>query len=379
VLASGRLEKADAIVKCFLKMETSTKMTDPRNISPRTDAFLSIIGPYVSAIEHHLHDAPFLVKGCDLKSRDHRLSKFLDNKVFIETDYSRFDMTISYDWIKCVQDPILLSFFKGDEWFSRALDLAADTFGISDSGLCYKILGTRCSGDSHTSIANGLINYFNTWFVFEDAVFNSVHEGDDGLVGLNQPESHLVVRPQLFDCMGFQIKSFVTNDLTQASFCGRFLSVTPDNKVASYCDPIRTLSKFHISLSVGDLRTLLLSKALSYNYTDGNTPIIGPICQAFIRHLGTPSLIDKAMAHVKKDRFILYDLKLDSADASRTAEVDENLRADFAKRTGIVPEAQRRWERHFTAYILDGSFGYDRIPCDNLEWFGLDREVFAAL
>lgn len=349
-------------------------MTDPRNISPRTDAFLSIIGPYISAIEHQLHSVPFLVKGCDLRSRDVKMSRFLGSHTFVESDYSRFDMTISYDWIKCVQDVILMSYFPGDEVFARALHLASDTFGISDTGLCYKIIGTRCSGDSHTSIGNGLINYFNTWFVLRDVRFDSIHEGDDGLIGLDVDNAQYANRLQLFDCMGFKVKLFVTTDISQASFCGRFLSHTSGG-LQSYCDPIRTLSKLHITLSVGDLKELLLAKALSYNYTDGTTPIVGPICQALIELLRPQVKISKAMGRICQDRFILRDMKISDAECMQIKPVDERIRADFGKRSGILPSAQVAFEQHFIQRIRDGSFAYEPIPQDELLWCGMDREI----
>lgn len=350
-------------------------MTDPRNISPRTDAFLSIIGPYIAAIEHYLHDAPFLVKGLTLKERDEKMSTFLDYHTFIETDYSRFDMTISYDWIKLVQDQILLSFFPNDDKLARVLQLASDTFGISDLGMCYQILGTRCSGDAHTSIANGLINHFNTWAVFNDLPFHSVHEGDDGLIAL--PKSHTLFsnRPQLFDCFGFTIKSDVYYDIDLTSFCGRYLYTKRDGHLGSYCDPLRTLAKFHITLSHGKLEMLLLAKALSYNYTDGDTPIIGPVCAALIKQYGTKALVARAMGHVKTGRYILADLTIDSQEAQSVCSVTEDRRNAFAIRTGISPATQKYWEEYFCRSIQDLRTGMSKISSIDINVEGLDREV----
>lgn len=351
-------------------------MTDPRNISPRSDAFLSILGPYISAIEHHLHSAPYLVKGCTPRQRDAKMQPFLDGHTFVESDYSRFDMTISYDWLKCVQDQILCSYFPNDPWFSMCLDLAAETFGISQSGLAYHILGTRCSGDAHTSIANGIINHFNTWFVLEDYLFHSIHEGDDGLIAFDSANAGGADRIQLFDCMGFKIKTFVTTDFEQTSFCGRFLTRSPSNTVVSYCDPLRTLSKFHITCSPGDPSVLLLAKALSYNYTDGHTPIIGPICRAIIEVYGTERNMAKAMPHVASERFLLREVRLKESELTGETVIPHHVRISFALRTGISISRQMHWEsQHIASIRALFPVNMPSIEQDELEWYGLDREV----
>lgn len=176
--------KRDAVVKNFLKIETSTNLTDPRNISPRSDEFLCVIGPTIAAIEHRLCAAPFLVKGIDCHARDRKLSSghrpLSSFSHFVETDYSRFDLSISLEYLQDVETVFLTA--NADEQFRNCYFLAFQTTGVNEIGLSYRVTGTRCSGDAHTSIANGLINHFNTWLVFQNLPPNSwvsFHEGDE--------------------------------------------------------------------------------------------------------------------------------------------------------------------------------------------------------
>jgi len=379
-MADGELTTSDAIVKCFLKNETSTTMTDPRNISPRSDRFLAVLGPRISAIEHYLHEAEYLVKGLDLEHRDLRMSPLIDFDTYAETDYSRFDMTISSQWLELVQDPILQSAFPDDDWIGMALKLARKTKGVSESGMCYDILGTRCSGDAHTSIGNGLINRFNTWLLFQDVPkdgFRSWHEGDDGILGLTAPYAHLASRVYTMDCLGFAVKAFITRDINTTSFCGRFLSSDGD-QLLSYCDPYRSLAKLHITLSQGKLQTLLLAKTLSYAYTDGQTPIIGPIVQSLaelLRHRGAN--LKKAQRIAMRERWLLTQVS-GRVDLTLTRKpVDERLRVPFSIRTGIPPEEQERIERYYTDAFRDFvPAKYDSIlPLEDVLVVGEDRLV----
>ena len=351
-------------------------MTDPRNISPRSDAFLSLLGPYVSEIEHSLVDCDFLVKGIDLRTRDVKMSSLLDYDVFVETDYSRFDMTISYDWLVCVQDPLLTYFFPGDDEFEAILTLARKTHGVSECGYAYDVVGTRASGDAHTSIANGLINAFNTAAVYDDVPrdeWGTFHEGDDGILGLTESYRHLATRPSLMCTFGFKVKVLIADDLNAVTFCGRYLSETSTGLV-SYADPLRTLSKLHITISQGRLDVLLCAKVMSYLYTDSHTPILGPVCQALRDLLRQHET--KALKHVKDGRFVLECIKYADILRYKGYGVDERLRAAFCLRTGIPVAEQLHMENYYTRIFssrIPASFG--RISAGESQYDGEDREL----
>lgn len=283
------------------------------------------------------------------------MTPLLNYDTYVETDYSRFDMTISLDWIKVVQDRILTAFFPEDHLFQTALTMASKTKGVSECGLTYDVAGTRCSGDAHTSIANGILNSFNTDCLFSDIIeeertsdprFMSVHEGDDGVIALGADDAHLAARVYSMDVFGFVVKAFITQDINMVSFCGRFLCDV-NGGISSFCDPYRTLAKLNVTLSQGKLKPLLLAKMMSYSYTDGNTPIIGPIAKSLVTlmksdgQVVTKRVFRKALA----ERYLFRDLKVDFKDQG---PVIEGLRAPFALRTGISPADQIRYEEYFT-------------------------------
>lgn len=285
------IDARKAVVKNFLKIEVSTTGTDPRNISPRSDDFLCIIGPYISAIEHRLGDLPFLVKGLDITSRDSKMNNtgrgLHHYPVYYETDYSRFDMSISLEYLQDVENVFLTSCFD-DPLLDLCFELAMKTKGVSDIGLAYEVLGTRCSGDAHTSIGNGLINRFNTWLAFNNIPSHSwcsFHEGDDGILGVDSEfDDAIKYNLHLFPVLGFQLKVLRFTSFNLTTFCGRWL-MSDGNRIESICDLPRTLNKLHTICADGDPPSLLLAKCLSYYHTDRATPLLGVLVTAIIRHL----------------------------------------------------------------------------------------------
>jgi hypothetical protein len=281
------------------------------------------------------------------------MSALLDYDTYVETDYSRFDMTISREWLELVQNPLLKMYFPTDALFHQALDMSVTTRGVSVFGLVYNIQGTRCSGDAHTSIGNGLLNAFNTYLLFGDLMTESehpnvraFHEGDDGVIALSAKNAHLADRVHSLNLCGFVIKSIVTRDINSVSFCGRFL-YEENGRLKSYCDPIRTLAKLHTTLSSGPLRKLLLAKCMSYAHTDGHTPIIGAIVQTIrdqLRHLDDKFVRRAALT----ERYIFYGTRKVEFKFTHK-HVRPACRAAFCIRTGISPTTQIQLEEYYSS------------------------------
>lgn len=260
-------------------------MVDPRNISPRSDEFLSTIGPYVAAIEAAAHSAPFLVKGMSPQRRAAKLDWLREYSGYIEVDYTRFDQTIGEDIISTSEHHVLGVQFGRNEHpeYRRALELALSTRGVSDLGVVYSRRGGRCSGDAHTSIDNGLLNAFLTWVCMRKCprqCWRSIHEGDDGIIAIrNLAPKDVMGALSMLSLLGFDAKLKSTHDLTEVIFCGRRF-VDTSRGLMDQADVIRTLRKYNASMKQGDPMVLLLAKSLSYNYTDGDTPLIGALSYA---------------------------------------------------------------------------------------------------
>lgn len=297
----------DARVGCFIKNETSTKATDPRNISPRTDRFLSVMGPYVAALDKAAHDAPYLVKGLDIPTRSAKMAKLMEFEKYLEIDYTRFDSTISRTMIVNVEAFIFSVIFpKADHpLLHAALKFAQTTIGVTPLGIIYFVEGTRCSGDAHTSIANGLLNFFMFWVLVSrlppDA-WLSYHEGDDGIAGIKSKYwKQVLFNCLILQCLGFEAKLAWFDQLQLTTFCGRS-HVPIGGALMSMCDLPRTLSKIHITTSNLKTRTAALAKAYSYWATDRHTPIVGTVCWALIKLLGGNPGVRKSITRCRTIR-----------------------------------------------------------------------------
>jgi hypothetical protein len=179
--------------------------------------------------------------------------------------------------------------------------------------------GGRCSGDAHTSIGNALINRFLTWFCLQRLPtdsWRSVHEGDDGIIGVKDGYvDHVVNALALLPCLGFEAKIKAVSEIHQAVFCGRRF-VDTERGLADVADITRSMRKFNTSMSSGSAKYLLLAKALSYNYTDGNTPLIGALTYSIIQILGSdkdcanPKKLKRALARMQLERWAGPDYRV---------------------------------------------------------------------
>jgi len=352
-------------VKVFIKNETTNNFTDVRNISPRTDEFLSIVGPYISAFEHSAKDLPFLIKGLDCKGRDKKMSPLLEYSDFLEVDFARFDMSISHDLLVGFEHYIFGSHFPKDAHplFHQCLSFALTTNAINDYKCGYFIEGSRCSGDAWTSIGNGLLNHFVTWMCLRkigQENWTSFHEGDDGIIGLKTGYLEQAKFNMCFlDCIGLRAKIDVYHTINDASFCGRFLTEVR-GKLISYCDPYRTITKFHTTVSLGDPKYLLAAKANSYYHNDGHTPVVGALTVGILLHLLPqlhPEKVARYLVNVRRDLPWHYQmLHIDSLTSLENVKVciDDTLRSAFYIRTGMTPREQIQWERYYLNFGVNG-------------------------
>jgi len=302
-----------------------------------------------------------LVKGLSL---DERIDLFNDQLAgyshLIETDYNRFDRSISLPILQQMQDFIFLWYFRGERHilFRLALELARITLGVSDLGVRYKVDGTRCSGDAHTSIGNGLINSINTFICFYHFLietWTSLHEGDDGIIGVTEDVhadavEHLNQLPQL----GFSVKAEIYNQIEDSSFCGRHFYLDSGFRIKDHADILRSLNKFHTSVSNCKANALLLAKAMSYYHTDGYTPLIGPLCHAIIhvmRQKVSFSSYKRAQHQLRYTRFATMDVIIDYFSDSPLRDITTEARVSCARRTGITIEMQLELERRYLHMI----------------------------
>lgn len=215
---------------------------------------------------------------------------------------------------------------------------------MSYLGVEYAIDGTRCSGDAHTSIGNGLINAINTYACLRHVpheLWTSVHEGDDGVIATRLPtgqgEKYLLV----LGCLGFSVKNETHNQLNDVSFCGRHWFVDGAT-LRDHADIIRSLEKFHTAVSNCRADALLLAKAMSYYHTDAHTPLIGPLTWSItqvLRHKIHFSPIKRALHAYSKERWLQTE-KILVNDPRTRPSISHDARVSCHRRTGISPRLQ---------------------------------------
>lgn len=221
------------------------------------------------------------------------------------------------------------------------------TKGYSQSGVRYKVHGTRCSGDAHTSIGNAFINSFLTFVALRDLhpdKYSFLVEGDDGVVAVDENVENFESRFAIIGLFGFNIKLNILKTLSDVTFIGQYL--TSDQP---YSDFFRTISKFHTTLSVGEPNQLLLAKAISYGYMNPSTPILSIICKNIIRL----SEVKISRRTLKRELFKSHNIRIYFQDNINVqavlnginfTEPSAVMRAAFASRTRLSPGFQVAYE-----------------------------------
>nr|UDY80882.1 MAG: RNA-dependent RNA polymerase [Lake Sinai virus 3] len=336
-------------VRNFIKVEPMAKCSDPRNISPRNDATLATLGPYFSAIEHRASSLPFLIKGCDIPARAVKMSSLLGWPDYYEIDYSRFDLSISAEvisqyehaWVSLVYPP---SVHPG---FWQTLVSTLITSGVSEYGITYSLPGSRCSGDPHTSVGNGLLNAFLTWLITFDKDCAYFCEGDDGIIGCSPPIGDEV---EIIPDLGFMLKMEHYNHIDECSFCGMYL-LDARGTLKMYSDPLRTLSKIHVCCADGLPNNLIVAKALSVLNLNPSTPIITAFCRHILNvvrsRLLNPRNRNRLAAAVR--RVAPWMVYMPFRYTPYYDEPCPATRAAFAARTGISPALQIEYEKYLLA------------------------------
>lgn len=327
------------------------------------------------------------MKGLSLPERMTKMQDLIDYSIYVETDYQRFDASVSLDYLQNVEFLFLtLSFPHNDhQLYNKALRSAHHTYGVSEIGLSYDIAGTRCSGDAHTSIGNGLINHFNTWLCFRSLPpdsWTSYHEGDDGVIAIRDNLDQMLYNLHIMPSLGFQLKMSVVKDIKFVSFCGRFLGGTKE--LLSVCDIKRTLAKIHTICSDGDPSALALAKMLSYYHTDSSTPFVGAFVTSIIRILRpivSNRRLTRAVQHLNRDFW--FRAKFRGADFMGVdypfVDPCAEKRALVALRTGWSPGMQIVYENYYKSFVTLGFIPstIHRLPGD---WtFMSDSQVYGPV
>lgn len=191
---------------CFVKLEDSTKMVDgkarvrPRLIMTMSSWFTVRICQVMEILTAWCHGpfSKFQVKGMSVSEFCARVQEMTDGAHMV-TDYSAFESSI-FGAVKEVENYVVSRLLwrsrldsVATEWLkvngnwekkkgnikerNRKLKSRAGTFSID----------SRCSGDYHTSVGNGIVNVCLNAFAYFKKMgtvvgFDCIAEGDDGII-----------------------------------------------------------------------------------------------------------------------------------------------------------------------------------------------------
>lgn len=284
--------------------------------------------------------------------------RFTKYSRYFETDYARFDRTLSRPILTGMQNYIFFYIFPPPlhPLFHSLIEASVQIKGTSDCGIKYST-ESRGSGDPFTSIGNGLINSENTFACLADIDgWDALHEGDDGFIGVDEEHAD-DVEAALDELVifGFTIKISKHNQIDDASFCGRHF-YTAGAEVLDHADILRSLDKFHTSVSNCKSQSLLLAKAMSYYHTDSNTPLIGILCYSLISVLRPKvsfSAYKRSARVISSTRYSVLD-RVDFHAKCAKPDITWQARLSCLRRTGIPISHQMQLEQAYLSMITRG-------------------------
>jgi hypothetical protein len=282
------------ILKCFIKTEAYQGPKDPRNISTYNDVDKLRMAQFALSLSEHCKQFPWYGPGKNPLQIATRVAEICEGAQFVNvSDYHRMDGTISY-CLRQVDRAVCMKAFanhKGE--LNELLKRNADNYGILPNGTTFEQGSSHGSGCSATSPFQTLRATFTSYLAFRkqgndpQAAFArlGIHLGDDGLDANLKTTQHLWAAERV----GLVLEAHVVHrGDSGVNFLARYYS--PEvwgGSLDSMCDVARQLSKLHVTVRLPHTVTpfqKLVEKARSYVATDGNTPVIGPLCKRVLLH-----------------------------------------------------------------------------------------------
>ena len=286
-------------LSCFIKSEPYASANAPRNITTNSAHVTVLLSTYTLVFkETVLKPLQWYSPGMTPAVIIHRLAQILeDNNGALTSDYSRFDGSIS-EWM---QKSIVFAVYL--RWCNIAdrqhlSDLLSAVFtqkAHTATGQSFNPgYGTR-SGSPTTTDGNTMMNAFVQYATFRNMNVSSaeawsrlgIYCGDDGMTA-QYPGLAEALKTTCAD-LGLSVEIIEQDAKGPFQFCGRYF-VDPTTTINSFQDPIRTISKLHLtSNKTVTPEQAAYNKACGYLVTDKHTPIISDWCYAVQRITGLSS------------------------------------------------------------------------------------------
>jgi len=336
---------------CFVKLEDSTKVVGgtarvrPRLIMTMSDYFTVRICQVMDILKAWCHGpfSVYQVKGLTLFEFIEKIESATDGKHMV-TDYSAFEASV-FGAIKDIENYVITSLLNksrletvsklwidvNDFWEkkehvniknrNRKLKNRAGVFSID----------SRCSGDYHTSVGNGIVNACLNAFAYFKKVgsmegFSCIVEGDDGIIDPEKTDTAIINNCGFSfsqDVMGFNCGD--TDFLRCRWVQGRCL--------VNVGRALKNLFWVTSSTPISDERAkeILRAKALSLHSTCPNHPILSKAIERILR--STNQLSSKKLGKLNADMNRKFgvskhlNMRIEELSYSDYSFVDDSLRA----------------------------------------------------
>lgn len=284
-------------VKTFIKKEAYPELKPPRTINSRDDAFKVLVGPFTHAIEKDVFGSKYSLKGKTLKEQNQIFfNRLRDKKVFISTDYSRWESSISPEIIRYIEMDFFRRYPSPYPWdfHSWLQSHILDNRLVSQGANKLTMNGVRMSGDMHTSLMNTYINLYLTAFICHNLnlTWDGFFEGDDGFIGLDQDVQDLEVLKNQFSLfsseLGFDLKIEVSRDISELPYLSRHCV----SEGVAIREPFKAICHAQWSFSLHNHNPVEIQRSRGYGLALENegSPILQSLGNMLLRRSGAGKL-----------------------------------------------------------------------------------------
>lgn len=234
------LQEKHRRVKLFIKQDkfpvSRLQVKAPRSIQFRSPEFNLVLQKYINPFEHEycsslsvgvVSGTRVIAKGLNQQDRAElflaKARKFTHPKYYMG-DHTTFDSYVNVDHLRTTHKVYNIGY--GSRELLRLLKAQINNRGRTNSGIRYKIEGTRMSGDADTGIGNTIINIFAIMMVLRIqniSKYDFILDGDDFVIILEE-EQKFVNR---FDLTGFHTEITSTLNLQRVEFCQSRIVLEP--------------------------------------------------------------------------------------------------------------------------------------------------------
>lgn len=293
-----KLLRRDWRCKAFVKHESYEAPKWPRTIVSRSDAYKCFSGPWFALIEESTYTSPYFVKHVPVASRAAFIQRLAEHGLhrYFGSDYSSFELHAHARMQRAVELQFYDYMLRNVRRLSNECDLFLTTHRkvatslqrLDNKYATFKIPACRMSGETCTSLGNGITNLILSHFITSlvgSKVIDGVVEGDDGLFVIR---GERVPDESFFKSCGCLVKLQSTTDLSEAGFCSMQFAETTKGRVMLR-DFREKCVKFGWTTSPSALTStraragLLAAAGYSLAAENGSCPVLWKLAQCVLR------------------------------------------------------------------------------------------------